>query len=129
MGGAPEEPQRLLIGESGQVVEGAAQHLGGHAVIEGLQPHRAVDREHGLGPLEDRPEGAIVEIENPVRHAVLAGQILDQGSVMVVAAIAGMVLEGQALIGWGITGKGIDQLGNERLHAGIIRSQTHLRIA
>ena len=98
-------------------------------MIQSLQPHCAVDGEHGLGSLEDRPESAIVEIEHAFCHTVLARQILDQGSVMVIAAIAWMMLERQALIRGGITGKGIDQLGNKRLHTGIVRAQTHLGIA
>jgi len=125
----PEVIQGLLIGEALQVVEGAAHRLGGHGMEQGLQPHRAVHRDHAAAGAQVTAERAVVEVVDAPLNAITGGQQGDQRRVVVVAPVPGVVLEGEVIGDVAVGRERANHVLNEVMHAPVGRPHLDLRVA
>ena len=93
----PEDIERLLVGQSIEVIEGVPHCLGWHCMEQRLKPYGAVYRDHPTACPQITAQRTIVEVMHPTRDAVLPGEQPDQQGIVVVAAIPGMVLKSQMI--------------------------------
>ena len=124
----PEIIETSLKRESEHVVEGDAAGFDRTSVVNGGEPHGAVDQDDPTGVFEQEGQALVVDVKDTPLEVQVCSQFFEESSVVVVAAIEGMMLEDNGGCALGVSRKGFEDLCDEAVLGGVTRVNDDLGI-